>query len=300
MQTVDDGDNPEQLSATELVGFNLPALPGEQAVAVLGNAIYSLLPDGARQFVNDNLSLKKNNAANPSTNGGGAPIQPAVMPSKENEMARLPTVISGASRRAGEAAAKVSTPKAKMSPLDKAKVAAGAVGAAGSTAWGLDELMDYAKEHFPDAYALVNGMFAEQGVDVESDQIRQGTGNTRANVLAAFARSGVDASFAKIVGLSQQEQIGLLNMISQYEAAMISSSDASQDVRVSTGDARLDGDLANLEIADVCAFLGLTGPRRAKDLYKIVRVVKTLTEPQVEAFERHERMYGRIKSRGLI
>jgi len=297
MAQPDDASSEEGSSATELVGYNLPALPGEQAVAVVGNAIYSLLPDGARKFVNDNLSLKKPDAAKPPLGEGGAPIQPAVMPNKENEMARLPTVISGASRRAEEAAAKV---KPKMSKLDAAKAAAGAVGTAGTAAWGLDELMDYAKEHYPDAYGLVSDMFGKQGVDVESNQIRNGSGNTRANVLAAFARSGVDASFSKIVGLSSEEQLALFKMITNYDQQMVASVDAQQDQRITTGDVRLDGDLANLEIADVCAFLGLTGPRRAKDLYKIVRVVQTLTEPQVEAFERHERMYGRIKSRGLV
>jgi len=289
-------DEIDGLDAAEQISDILPALPGEKLIAALGHGLYQILPDGAREFVEQNLSLRKPTMHN-ATASANAPDQPAISPKEEREMAKPPLRLPGATGRAEKAAGAA---KPAMSKLDKAKLAAGAVGTAGTAAWGLDELLSFAQEHYPEAYGIVSGMFADQGIDVESDQVKQGTGNTRANVLAAFARSGVDASFVKNVGLTAGEQMGMLNLINQYEAQMITKVDGEQTARISTGDQVLDRDIMVLEHARVCEMLGLTGPRRIKDLYLIVRTINTMTEKHVDAFEQYERIFGRARSRGTV
>ncbi|ACM91129.1 P8 [Pseudomonas phage phi2954] len=210
-------------------------------------------------------------------------------------MAKPPLRLPGVSGRAEKA-----TAKPKMSKLDAAKAAVGAAGAAGTAVWGLDELLSFAQEHYPSAYGLVSGMFQEQGVDIESDAVKNGTGNTRANVLAAFARSGVDAAFIGSVGLSDQEKLGMLGLMAKYEQSMVAEVDKSQSARVSTGNQVLDRDIMVLEHARACELLGLTGPRRIKDLYLLVRTINTMTEAHVEAFEQYESIFGRARSRGTL
>lgn len=289
---VDDGDPSE----SELLSI-VPGLPGETTVAFVSQAILSALPNGAKNFVRDNLSLRKAD----STSEGTVSIDNAERPQGGIPMAGLSTLAAQGGRMIKSAAnAAKSAPKPKLSRLEQAKATAGAAAGVGTTIWGVGEILDFAKENYPAAYDAVSSMFSSQGVDVESDAVRTGQGNTRNNVVAAFGRNGVDEVFVQTVGLNKAEQAEMMKIIAAREASQVAVHDKGQVGRISTGNPDLDSELGKRDIAEVAEYMGLVGPSRAKQLYKIAQVINSITEGQVEAFERHEKLFGRIKVRQSI
>jgi len=277
---VADSDSDDDLALSLI-----PGLPGETTVAAIGTSVLGLLPDSWQQFVHDNMSLRK------PTGSSGQLVSNvnAEKQEKEKEMAGLPSLIKKAADAGAKAAPKSST---------GAKLKRGAeIGATvGTVTWGVDSILDYAKEHYPSAYDAVASMFSGQGIDINSDQVRKGVGSTRDHLLAAFGRNGVDQKFVEAVGLNKKESAAMMSLITQYQVANVQAHDKNQTMRLSSGDVGLDQDIINIEISEVCALLGITGVGRAKQLYKVARVLNTITEGQVELFERHERLYGRIRT----
>lgn len=189
--------------------------------------------------------------------------------------------------------AKAVPPKSTM----REKLAAGASASAGvaTGVWGVDTILDYVKEHFPDVYNTVSNVFGSQGIDVDDPDFKDAGDTAKSHLLAELARAGMDEKFGSVVGLSKAEALGYAKLVRQAQKDQVTVVDSSRAVRAGTGDVELDRDIVNLEIAGVCELLGLTGRRRARDLYRIVSTIASLRELDVEKFERHEQLYGAVK-----
>lgn len=207
---------------------------------------------------------------------------------EEEDMARLPVPRSPAAR-------KTLPPKPRSTTAEKLTAAGSVATGAATSVWGVDAILDYAKQNFPDAYNTIASVFSDQDIDVNDPDFRAAGDSARAHVVAELARAGLPESFGNLIGLSKAEALGYARLVREAQKTLVSGVDQSSLARQSTGDDGLDQAVTNLEIAGVCELLGLTGRLRARNLYRVRALFSTLREADVELFERHEQLFGPVR-----
>jgi hypothetical protein len=205
----------------ETVGSLLPGLPGETALAYLGSSLLEVLPDGAREFVRKNMSVR---APNPVPNGDIA-------------MASLPRIAGpalGAAKKTAQTGAKL--------------VGAGLTGLT---------LLTVAQNQFPETAQAVADYLAKSGKDVNSlaqdkSPVIQGT------LVELLARLGLPVDVIEASGLSSQELRQYRSILDKYRKAANRMVDTRQVRSESSGSPELDRIATNLDIQRICDALNVT------------------------------------------
>lgn len=205
------------------------------------------------------------------------------------EESSLPAELLAASKEVGPA---VGSPLAALKASGGGPaLLRGGGGKAALVATGASLAVDWAIENAPIVWEKVKDYFSVSGMS-EADVRAM----PRGNILERLAFFGVTADQLAGIGLTADEMNIFVQLVAKYRAAQSASQDAAQAARPSTGDLAVDRDLSNLAIARACQLLGLVGAKRASRLYDLALTLNSITERDVEAFERHERMFGTIRA----
>lgn len=164
-------------------------------------------------------------------------------------------------------------------------------GKLGAVVAGASLLSDWIIANAPDAWEYVKDYFGRSGMS--EDDINK---MPRGYILERLAKFGVNPAQLAELGLSGEEMRVYAQLFSDYAHQNSAIHDRAQFSRGSTGDAVVDRDLMNMGIARAAALLGLQGKQRARALYDLAMILNSITEDDVEAFERHEMMYGTIRT----
>jgi len=154
---------------------------------------------------------------------------------------------------------------------------------------GAWEAVSQAAEHVPDLIGNMVDSMRDSGVDPK-DLLSSKDG--KKVVLTELARQGVTLDSS--AGLSKGELTKYLSALKEFGSKLTTTVDSKQAVRPTTEDPRIARAAYLQGMQRVCAWIGLTGPNRFRQLYEIATVVNTITEKDIEDAELHEQLYGKL------